>query len=510
MRGDYATLSYCWGEKPFSTLNKTNYAQFTVALEMETLPPTIRDAIATTRTLSIPYLWIDALCIFQDAEEEKARDIAKMKEIYSSSALTIVAAASENVYQGFIYPRVYREILHTIPFRIGPETFGSMSINELDAACYDERFEPIARRAWTLQEQILSNSALVFTTQTMMWRCRDGMKNFGNSMYFPHDLDSGFNDNDEKYSLNLHSLLLSKEGAGNSQDTSLSCWLRLITVYSLRATSLERDRLNALAGVASHPSFFGVLGPGYFAGLWQHNLARQLTWYTSDWHRTLGGDERFTIRRPIKYRAPSWSWASLDGGVIHFDFYYDDEDEKSPDVICEIMDCSTKATSPKLNPLGEILSAQLILKSPIRRAWFNPATSNLFILPGPITSMTTALTMDECLITFEQSSQKHAKDFIDANIDSDVVEEDPEATYLHKTYFRNMLGRSDETVLCEPFLVLCLSITIKRELHDGVTGLLLVNSDDSNNNDQLKRIGSFERGRNHDFENEAKSQVCII
>jgi hypothetical protein len=32
-----------------------------------------------------------------------------------------------------------------------------MSINELDAACYDERLGPISKRAWTMQEQLLSN-----------------------------------------------------------------------------------------------------------------------------------------------------------------------------------------------------------------------------------------------------------------------------------------------------------------------------------------------------------------
>ncbi|KAJ5928311.1 hypothetical protein N7466_007267 [Penicillium verhagenii] len=510
MYGVYATLSYCSGKKAFTTLSKSNYAQFALALEVETLPPTFRDAIEITRTLSIPYLWIDALCIFQDDEEEKVRHTGKMKELLSSSALTIIAASSEDVYQGFIHPRAHQEILHTIPFRMGPDNFGSMSINELNAACSEEWNEPIAKRAWPLQEQILSNRTLVFTTKTMTWKCHDGAQNFGNSLYFPHYLGNGFNDNDEKESLNLHSLLLNEHEAGNSQDKALSCWLRIVTEYSLRATSLERDRLNALAGVASHLSFFAALGPGYFAGLWQHELARQLTWYTSDWHKSLGEDESLNIRRPIKYRAPSWSWASLDGGVVHFDCYYDDEDEESPDVICEIMDCSTKATFPKLNPLGEILSAELTLKGPIRRAWFNPATSNIFILPGPITSMAAALTVDDCPITFEEASQKHAKDFGDAGIDPEIVAEDPEATYLHGTYFRNMLGRSDETVLCEPCLVLCLGITMKGDSDDGVTGLILVNSEDSSDNDQLKRIGSFERGRNHDFENEAKSQVVIV
>jgi hypothetical protein len=65
----------------------------------------------------------------------------------------------------------------------------------------------------------------------MMWTCREGIKNFGSSLYFPHDLDAGYNANDEKYSLNLHSLLLNEEEACAYKEKSLSCWLRLATVY---------------------------------------------------------------------------------------------------------------------------------------------------------------------------------------------------------------------------------------------------------------------------------------
>ncbi|GFF87147.1 hypothetical protein IFM53868_05052 [Aspergillus udagawae] len=133
LRGLYATLSYCWGNADFPTLTSSNYAQLTEGLDEETLPPTIRDAIATTRASSIPYLWIDALCIIQDSEMDKAKEIARMKEIYASSALTIVAAAAESVSKGFLYPRVYQEILHTIPVRLQPDIFGTMSVNELDA-----------------------------------------------------------------------------------------------------------------------------------------------------------------------------------------------------------------------------------------------------------------------------------------------------------------------------------------------------------------------------------------
>ncbi|KAJ5312332.1 hypothetical protein N7508_003162 [Penicillium antarcticum] len=56
MRGVYATLSYCWRNNKFPTLRNSNTARFTLGLNMNALPPTFRDAIATCRTLPIPFL----------------------------------------------------------------------------------------------------------------------------------------------------------------------------------------------------------------------------------------------------------------------------------------------------------------------------------------------------------------------------------------------------------------------------------------------------------------------
>ena len=504
--GPYAVLSYCWGKDKFLTLTESNYAQLTEGLDEEALPPTIRDAVATTRALSIPYLWVDALCIKQDSELDKARETARMKDTYASSALTIVAAAVESVSEGFLYPRVSEEILYTIPFRLQPGVFGTMSVNELDAACYDERCEPISKRGWTMQEQLLSNRVIVYTKRTMMWRCLESTKNFADSLYFPHDLDAGYNDDDEKYSLNLHSLLLSQEEACAHKDKALSCWLRLVTAYSIRETSLERDKLNALAGIASHPSFSDTLGPGYLAGLWQYNLARQLTWRTSAWHRSLAEDETFTFERPDTYRAPSWSWASLTGGIIHFDFSYD-EDETSSEIVCDVLDCTTTPAFPSLNPYGEICSAQLRLEAPTRKAWFKSSTSNVLVLPGHI-SGTEGVDLTNESIALEEALQTHVDDFRSRHPEVNTTE-GPDA--LHGTDYRNMCGTCDETAYRDCGLVLCVAIALNPERTDGVKGLLLVKAEDEEDNTpSFRRIGVFERGKNVDFGSGESLQISIV
>ncbi|KAI0142290.1 HET-domain-containing protein [Hypoxylon sp. NC0597] len=506
IRGVYATLSYCWGADPFQTLSKSNYAQFAEKLDMGTLPLTIRDAITITRKLCIPYIWIDALCIIQDSESDKMREISQMKDIYASSAVTIVAASSKGVSEGFLHDRHRSEITYTIPFRIRPGLFGTMSVNELDAATYDERLEPLAKRAWTMQEQILAQRTITFATYTMLWSCKAGTRNFGNSLYFPHDLDAGYNDNDEKYDLNLSSLLIPEQEAKFDKDRALSCWLRLVTAYSLRTASVECDKLNAIAGIASLPSFISSLGPGYFSGMWGYKLARQLTWYTSDWHRTLSEDESFDFYRPTTYRAPSWSWASLEGGIIHFDFSFDDEDEPEPEIICEIKECLTTLKFPDLNPFGEVLSGCLRLSGPLRRAWLNPLTSNVILLRDFTSEDHGCLDGGGAVIPYEEAWEKHIKDFKADHPDIDL-KEDPEAVY--GTDDNNTNGRCDESGATQPVIVYCCPITLDTSLTRGVTGLLLtlVSNEDGN---LYKRIGRFTRGKIEDFENLPKRGICVV
>ena len=507
MNGVYATLSYVRTKEDLPMLTTSNYDQLTTGLDMNSLPPTIRDAIETARTLSIPYLWIDALCVLQDVKEEKDRQVSQMSSIFFSSALTIVAAAAEGVNQSFVYPRVHNERLHTIPVRLGPGSFGTMSINELDAATYEDISEPIFKAPGVVQEHVMSNRILTYTTNTMMWRCNNGTKNFGDSLYFPHFLGNGYNEDNEKYSLNMYSLSLSEEEACANPDKALSSWLRLVTASSFATTMSASDKLNSLAGVASIPSFAHALGPGYYAGMWEYNLARQLTWSTSSWHQTLAEGDTFTFHRPKTYRAPSWSWASVEGGMINFDFYYDEEDEELPRIICDILDCSTKPGLPELNPFGEILSGELKLQGPTRLAWFNPSTSNVLILPESTSAIATAFGTEKSVTTYEKAFKTHTEEFMAAHPDEDIAE-DPEL--FDGTDYRNVRGTCDETDFQGPVLVLCVGISLSNGWNGGVGGLLLVKNTASNGSDQFRRIGIFERGKPSDFETDTNTELCIV
>lgn len=66
----YVALSYCWGSvQHFRTTNE-NFSEMQKSIPVEILPQTIRDAFFVAQKLDIRYIWIDALCIIQDNDDD--------------------------------------------------------------------------------------------------------------------------------------------------------------------------------------------------------------------------------------------------------------------------------------------------------------------------------------------------------------------------------------------------------------------------------------------------------
>ena len=97
-----------------------------------------------------------------------------------------------------------------------------------------------------------------------------------------------------------------------SHDSNLSAywaWKEVVKLYSRCEVTYERDKLVALSGTAKQLST--LLGDDYLAGLWRRCLPSHLLWYARGSKQGNGRPSR----RPSTYRAPTWSWASLDATV---------------------------------------------------------------------------------------------------------------------------------------------------------------------------------------------------
>lgn len=105
-----------------------------------------------------------------------------------------------------------------------------------------------------------------------------------------------------------YSKTMVREGDNRKEaDTGLvrDQWSLILYEYSRRALTFEPDRLIALSGTAKMAK--SVLKCEYYAGLWQYHLIRDLAWYTID-----------PGVRPNPYRAPTWSWASVQACELRY------------------------------------------------------------------------------------------------------------------------------------------------------------------------------------------------
>jgi len=81
-------------------------------------------------------------------------------------------------------------------------------------------------------------------------------------------------------------------------------WFGQVKEYSKRRLTVDTDKLIAISGIAERVR--QKTGRSYVAGIWEETIHEDLLW------RVCGK----LSPRPLKYRAPSWSWASVDGTIL--------------------------------------------------------------------------------------------------------------------------------------------------------------------------------------------------
>ena len=363
----YLVLSYCWGGPQPITLTLSTLLAKTTRIEMSSLPQSLQDAVKVTRKLGLRYIWIDALCIIQDSTEDKNKELKRMAQIYQNGLLTISAASACTVSDGFLRPR---EAFATdippfaLPYRSPKSGFEAGSLVVQESHNYDPRSEPINQRAWTLQERLLSPRVLIYGTLQLMWQCQTEqlIKNGGVKRNF---LDSG--------SERLNAAFFAKdpeEGALSLMDLTFD-WIDVVTDYTHRSLSFADDKLTAIAAVASE---FRKLraGDDYLAGLWRSSLIMELMWMVPPPSVERTG---VTPTRPVEYRAPSWSWAAIDGPVA-FGGSWRDWPEKIPED-AKIIRCETTLRSNEV-PTGNVVDGFLEIHGWAKRAFHDLGSHDIF------------------------------------------------------------------------------------------------------------------------------------
>lgn len=98
-----------------------------------------------------------------------------------------------------------------------------------------------------------------------------------------------------------------------------SRWFEIVIEYSRRNYTKDTDILPALGGVAR--AFSDITKDRYCAGMWESELLQSLCWWrqTVQLHGTknrMNEPPNMDLTKPTAYRAPSWSWAAVNGGRV--------------------------------------------------------------------------------------------------------------------------------------------------------------------------------------------------
>lgn len=317
-KGLYATLSYCWGGVAQLTTTVSNLQDHLQSIDPTRLPKTITDAIDVCRAIGLRYLWVDALCITQDNDNEKQEEIANMGLIYKNSTVTIVAASAAKVSDGFLGNGKLEEPGAQLPLYIDESTTGTVYLRRKNAAQTYTSHEPIFQRGWTYQELLLSPRSIVFDSNQITLKCLTDFYEPVFETYLDLKVDA------PELPVGVFGMVdegLARKNTRESRDwyideTQGDIWKAIVHDYSERELSSFGDRLPALAGIAAELA--AVWGDAYLAGFWRRTIVQCLGWRRTD-RKIRYSDYGYApqkdlfegmIDRARRTESPTWSWAT--------------------------------------------------------------------------------------------------------------------------------------------------------------------------------------------------------
>lgn len=403
-QGKYVALSHCWGTHPCLTTTSGTLVVRKREIDWQALGRTFQDAITLTRHLGLKYIWIDSLCIVQDSVADWEVELARMGAVYRHATFTIAASraadgtaglfrevsqtpyiwrrnsydshhrgSNQEQHQQDVEQSPYVAVQHPDiwkPFPIydaSKEAFWMSLEPTHDVLDHKRRrppFDilglgmPLFTRAWFLQERLMSPRILHFGAMELYWECDRGMvceclaHNINR-----HDLVTRkqqttacrlyssltrFSSTENKLEPLQTAIEDPTQTSKTASTSELDTWQKLIEEYSRLLLTRETDRLPALSGIAN------TLWKYYLAGIWTSHLPRCFYWTTDTTCNVF-------VRRPFEYRAPSFSWASIEGPINYYN-WLSKRDKAPPTQIGHVVATvvGKDSTAKGLDPSGQI------------------------------------------------------------------------------------------------------------------------------------------------------------
>ncbi|EPS40036.1 hypothetical protein H072_6164 [Dactylellina haptotyla CBS 200.50] len=336
-RGDYFALSYCWGKQRNTDMMtfgpnskgkrgqpdpKPNLEAHKTRIPFSSMPKTLQDAVIISRQQGVKYLWIDALCIIQGDDEEWETEHPKMADIYANAKLVIAADNADGLEKGFLNRNittasseesVFQRNIPQAQEQQNLEHSGTLSVSSTCPSPLSWN-EPLNKRAWSLSEVIFANRIVHFTSVMMVWECNE-------VRHCERGCSQNFQENDNDSFRLFRNPTIAKR---HNRAELYHKWETVIEHFTRRQINSHSDekykdsqKLVAISRAARR--FSQIIEEvvqcedDYLAGIWKGNLIRSLLWSVEK-----GFQQNLAVRwrRPETPRAPTWSWAAVEGPVF--------------------------------------------------------------------------------------------------------------------------------------------------------------------------------------------------
>jgi len=167
--GDYASLSYVWGDESKTCRIIVNGHELKVTRNLEEALRVFRDGSEFQSNFG---LWADAICINQNDFEERGRQVRKMREIYGK-AWTVIAWLGKEGYQS---DKAIQLVQKLCQFYNTQRTSFDLALRlteepgYLGYGCWDALMQLMERpywyRLWIIQEIVVGASSMVIRCGT--------------------------------------------------------------------------------------------------------------------------------------------------------------------------------------------------------------------------------------------------------------------------------------------------------------------------------------------------------
>jgi hypothetical protein len=238
-------------------LTNTTLPAMTTEIQYDQLHKTFREAIEVAQLLGIEYLWIDSLCIVQDSDEERQRESALMDQVYANAVCNLCAASAQDSSGGLLFDCGPAAVQPLVVRMVGM----LLEYWEANISQNLEAFH-LNRRAWCVQERLLSASNLYFAKDQVYWECCETRTSERFLSGLPDDELPG-----RGYVKRRFAEFTKNEDPSQQDKQDLDVWGALIELYTKGELTYETDRLVALAGMAHRLQ--ETYQSRYLAGVWE-------------------------------------------------------------------------------------------------------------------------------------------------------------------------------------------------------------------------------------------------